>query len=80
MYTGCMDNASLNTTAAVIDALGGTGNVARLTGRSYRNVWNWRKANRFSHHTFLKITGALKTRGLVADPALWGVEQVEPAE
>ena len=69
-----MDKPTLSTVHDAIEALGGVKAVAELTGRSQENVYNWRAANRFSHQTFLKISGALRARGISANPKLWGIE------
>lgn len=68
----------LDTVEAVIEALGGTMAVVRLTGRSRQNVTNWRAAGNFSSTTFLVMTTALAAAGLRAAPRLWRMD--EPAE
>lgn len=61
----------LASTSAVIDALGGTAAVARLTGRSMQAVSNWRERGFFTAPSFEPITKALAEQGLRAAPALW---------
>lgn len=61
----------LDTTSAVIDALGGTAAVARLTGRSMQAVSNWRERGFFTAPSFNAINGALSDRKLIAAPSLW---------
>jgi len=70
---------SLNTTDAVIDALGGTGATATLLGDGYypQRVSNWRKKGRFPPDTFLVMSEALRERGKVAPSSLWNM--LEPA-
>lgn len=63
----------LETTKAVIDALGGTAAVAELTGRKYTAAHNWRKS-RFPSNTYLTITEALEAKGKTAPPSLWGMQ------
>lgn len=63
----------LDTTKAVIDALGGTKAVAELTGRKYTAAHNWR-SSRFPANTYRAITIALEEKGLSAPPSLWGMQ------
>ena len=69
----------ISTTREVIDALGGNGAVANITGSTAKAVWNWRKANIFPAHTYLLITNALKRRGLIAPSGLWRMSQATSA-
>lgn len=59
------------TADGVIDALGGTGAVARLTGRGEQAVSNWRARGRIAARLILVFEAALKSRGLSADEAIW---------
>ena len=61
----------------VIDALGGTAAVARLTDRKMQHVSNWRAAGRFPADTFLVIGVALTAIGKAAPPTLWGIKEPE---
>jgi len=70
--------ATLDTVDAVIDALGGTAEVARLVGRGAQAVANWRKRGSMPPEMFLIMSDALAARDLRALPALWGM--AEPAE
>ena len=72
------ESRRLETTAAVIAALGGYREVSALTGASYKNVWPWRCAKTFPSRYFLVMTWALKRKRLSAPPSLWG--QVTTAE
>lgn len=65
----------LDSTEAVVHALGGWGAVAELTGKRYGTAWQW-KRNGFPADTYLVLQAALRERGLEAPPSLWGM--VEP--
>jgi hypothetical protein len=67
----------LNTADEVIDELGGTAAVAKLTERTPQAASNWRKANRLPAHTFLTLKRELEQRGLSAAPSLWGITEPE---
>lgn len=68
--------AELQSASEVIDALGGTGATARLTGRRYdQAVSNWRTTGRLPPDTFLIISEELKKRGDSASPAIWGIAE-----
>jgi hypothetical protein len=68
----------LETSAAVIDALGGNGAVAALIGAKYRQrVSNWRKMG-FPADTFLVLTQALAEKGFEAPPSLWDMREARP--
>ena len=77
MFAGV--TSELQTADEVIDALGGTGATARLTGRKAQHVTNWRAAGRLPADTFLILKTELKGRGKTAPPALWGIRQPEDA-
>lgn len=66
---GCM--TELADTVAVIEALGGTNAVAKLTGRKYSAAFNWRSFEHFPPDTFLVMQKALQERGYDAPPKLW---------
>lgn len=68
----------LHSTAAVMDALGGTKQVAELTGRTYAAAFNWRSQKTFPANTFNILQSALKAQNLSAPPSLW--RMTEPAE
>lgn len=63
----------LLTASDVIDALGGTSKVARLTGRSMQAVSNWRERGAFPAETFLLLGDALGKAGRTAPASLWGM-------
>ncbi len=54
---------TLSQTGTVIDALGGTATVARITGRKPQAVSNWRRRDTFPPDTFLVLSGALTLKG-----------------
>lgn len=68
----------LRTANEVIDALGGTTPMARLTGRKLQHVSNWRAAGRLPADTFLIVNRALGDINETAHPSVWGIK--EPAE
>jgi len=70
-----MSTDPLPTASAVIDALGGTAAVAKLSERSMQSVTNWRAANRLPADTYLLLQAALKRRRLNAPAALWGIRE-----
>lgn len=72
--------SELQTVREIIDALGGAGEIARLTDRETNHVVNWRNEGRFPAKTFLVITAALKERGHSAPIALWGMIEQQPRE
>lgn len=63
----------LATTSEVIDALGGTTRVARLTGRKLAAVSNWREKQSFPPSTFLVMQAALAKAERSAPATLWGM-------
>jgi hypothetical protein len=63
----------LDTAGKVIDQLGGTAEVSRLTRRSMQNVSNWRLANKIPAKWFLVMRKELRRLGYVAPPELWGI-------
>lgn len=65
----------LETVDSVIEALGGSMAVVRLTGRSRQAVTNWRAAGAFSSATFLVMTTALAATGRRASPRLWRMDE-----
>lgn len=67
---------TLRTTVEVIDELGGTAVVAKMFGRRYTAVHNWRQFEQFPATTYLALTQALEAKGLRADPRLWRMDQV----
>lgn len=72
-----MSEEVLQNASEVIDALGGTSAVARLTRRRPQAVSNWRGTNRIPPDTVLVMRAALEEKGLRSDLALWGIQ--EPA-
>jgi hypothetical protein len=69
-----MEQPSLLSTSAVIEALGGTIEVARLTKRRDSAVRNWRGFPTFPSNTYKIFEKALKARKLSAPDWLWNME------
>ena len=67
---------ALETTKEVIDALGGTSAVAKITGRTYNAAHNWRSFEKFPANTFVVMSRALRAKGLSAPAELWGMVEV----
>lgn len=63
---------TLRTTIEIIEQLGGTAEVARLTGKRPQHVSLWKKQNRFPPDTYLVMSQALEARGHRASVSLWG--------
>ena len=70
----------LDSTAAVIDALGGTGAVSWLVGVGSSAISNWRTWSSFPARTYLLLTDALAERNLTAPSWLWDMEPRPPAK
>ncbi len=68
----------LDTARDVIRELGGTREVAKLTGRGNTAVSNWRTQNSFPASTYLLLRKALHDRDMTAPAALW--RMVEAAQ
>ena len=58
----------------VIDALGGTAETARITGRSQQAISNWRARGSLPPETYLVMQAALAEIGLEAPPAVWRMD------
>lgn len=70
----------LKSASDVIDALGGTAAMARLTSRRMQSVSNWRAEGRLPAETFLVVGRALEDIGKSAPPSIWGIAAApEPA-
>jgi hypothetical protein len=70
--------AKLNTTKAVIDALGGVKQVAKLTSADYNAAWNWTVSKTFPADTHDVMTKALAANGHTAPSSLWRQRQRPP--
>lgn len=66
-----MDLEILETTAQVIDALGGNGAVCELTDSKPNAVSNWRGFETFPPNTYVVMTQALAAIGKTAPTSLW---------
>lgn len=64
----------LKTVDEVIDRLGGTGAVARITRRRPQAVTNWRKRG-LPRKTFLILSAELRKARLSAPAELWGFSE-----
>lgn len=62
----------LETTDRVVEALGGSRQVAELTGSKLSAVSNWRKFKTFPSNTYLVMSQALQQCGKTAPASLWG--------
>jgi hypothetical protein len=62
----------------IIEVLGGTAEVSRLTRRQMAQVARWKRWNSFPPQTYLIMTQALAARGYVALPGLWSQEIYDP--
>jgi hypothetical protein len=64
----------LKTTDEVMNVLGGTVAVAKLTQcKNVSAASNWRKFPTFPSHTYVVMIKALRRRGKIASPSLWGM-------
>jgi hypothetical protein len=61
----------LSTVDSVIEALGGNGAVARLTGRTHQAVSNWRRRGHFPSETFCVLRDELNRRDVPTALSLW---------
>jgi hypothetical protein len=59
--------------ADLIRELGGPSKIAEGFKIQPSAVSNWKRLGRFPSHTFVKLSGQLKRRGLDAPPVLWGM-------
>jgi hypothetical protein len=66
---------SIDNTAEIIAALGGTAAVARLTSTTPKAVHNWRAFGRFPANTFLVIKSELLRIGRSAPDHLWSMRE-----
>lgn len=64
----------LSSASEVMDALGGNGAVAELTGSTNKAVWNWRASGSFPSNTYVVLTDALRAIGKTAPDSLWGMK------
>jgi hypothetical protein len=62
-------------TRGVIEALGGIGEVAKLTGSKHPAVGNWQTYNRFPGRFYTLMLDALHERGFHAPARLWGIAE-----
>jgi len=63
-------NGELRTAAEVIDALGGTQDVADMFAVGYGAAWNWRVRG-LPSDTYAAMQAKLIRKGYFASPALW---------
>jgi hypothetical protein len=67
--------AELETASDVIDALGGTTAVSKLTGASLSTVSNWRTFGKFPANTFVTLKAALTIQDATAPDRLWSMKR-----
>ena len=65
------DSRALSSTVEVMQALGGIGAVAELTGSGYSAAENWSRSETFPARFFLVMWLELLARGFSAPPSLW---------
>ena len=65
----------LTSTTDIIDALGGTHAVARLTSASPNAVSNWRATGVFPSNTYLLLKQELLRYGITAPDDLWSMRK-----
>jgi hypothetical protein len=75
-----MAETTLRTADEVFDALGGLPGVQDLTRSKYKTVHYWKQSASFPSRFYVLMTGALRERGLSADPSLWDMEVPAEAE
>jgi len=61
---------TIETASDAIDALGGTGAVAKLLQTTYGAVYQWRTRG-LPRDTYIVLQHALTAKGLKVSPALW---------
>ncbi len=66
---------TLSSVSEVVDALGGTAAVARLTRGRMQTVSNWRERRRFPSGTHVMLTEAQAEIGCHAPSALWRMRE-----
>lgn len=69
----------LTTTSEVMDELGGNQAVSALTNSKPSAVSNWRGFETFPSNTYVAMTAALRARGVMAPPSLWGMKLPDSA-
>ena len=65
----------MTTTTDIIDALGGTHAVARLTSSSPTAVSNWKATGVFPSNTYLLLKQELVRCGITAPDNLWSMRE-----
>jgi DNA-binding transcriptional regulator YdaS (Cro superfamily) len=57
----------------LVDALGGTCQLARLVGVVPSAVSNWKREGRFPARLYVQMRRKLRARGVTVDNHLWGM-------
>lgn len=70
----------LETVEAVIEALGGSGKTAAITGVTAPAVSNWKERGRIPSDKYFAIAAHLKGTGKEVSPVVFGAAPVEAAE
>jgi DNA-binding transcriptional regulator YdaS (Cro superfamily) len=70
----------LKTVEAVIEAVGGDAEAAKLAGVRASAVSNWKARGRIASGRMMVFTGALAALGKEADPAVFGMTPARPEE
>jgi hypothetical protein len=70
----------LETVEAVIEAVGGDAEAAKLAGVGASAVSNWKARGRIASGKAMIFTEALRALGKAADPAVFGMAPSRPEE
>lgn len=70
----------LDTVNAVIEAVGGDAEAAKLAGVGASAVSNWKARGRIASGKAMIFADALGKRGLRADPSVFGMDPARPEE
>lgn len=63
----------LHSASEIVAKLGGNAAVARMTGRTPQQIWNWKNSGRLPPDTYVILLDALTVFACTADPSIWGM-------